>query len=379
MDADPAGSLRTAQLMRALLPLLASLATTALPAPDNQVVLELVPTPEVPRNSEGAFVTRRDGAIDLYYTQFQGGDLDHSAARLAAIRSLDGGRSWGPPRVVLENPHGGGLNVMSVSVLPLGGTRLALFYLFTRSTEDCRPYLCYSEDDGATWSTPRLLIPHPGYYILNNDRVVQTSSGRLILPMNLHRKAGMRGTAVWYFSDDAGATWTESDSRWGVAEGKSGLQESGVVETAPDCLLSWFRTDLGSQYECRSFDDGLTWTAPVAGPLRSPLSAASIKRLPGSRDLIALFNDHSGSFPFVAEMRTPLVLARSSDGGKTWPARRAVEPDTSSWYHYIAMHFAGDALLLAYNAGNDRMAKLSSPLRIRRIDRKWLPEVPSAP
>jgi sialidase-1 len=365
--------------MRALLPLLASLATTALPSPDNQVVLELVPTPEVPRNSEGAFVTRRDGAIDLYYTQFQGGDLDHSAARLAAIRSLDGGRSWGPPRVVLENPHGGGLNVMSVSVLPLGGTRLALFYLFTRSTEDCRPYLCYSEDDGATWSTPRLLIPHPGYYILNNDRVVQTSSGRLILPMNLHRKAGMRGTAVWYFSDDAGATWTESDSRWGVAEGKSGLQESGVVETAPDCLLSWFRTDLGSQYECRSFDDGLTWTAPVAGPLRSPLSAASIKRLPGSRDLIALFNDHSGSFPFVAEMRTPLVLARSSDGGKTWPARRAVEPDTSSWYHYIAMHFAGDALLLAYNAGNDRMAKLSSPLRIRRIDRKWLPEVPSAP
>jgi len=338
------------------------------------IVAELRPTPEVPRNSEGGFVTRRDGSIDFYYTQFFGGDLDHSAARLAAIRSTDGGRSWGAPRVVLAAGPASGLNIMSVSVLRLGDGRLALFHLFTRTTEDCRPYVSFSSDEGTTWSEPSLIIPTPGYYILNNDRVIRTSRGRLVLPLCVHRRAGARGAAVWYLSDDEGRTWYEADSRWGINAGQSGLQENGVVELAPGRLLAWFRTDLGTQYECRSEDDGLTWSPPVAGPLLSPLSAASIEPLPDGGGLVALFNDHSGRFPFVAGSRTPLVAAISTDGGRTWPARKAVETDTGNWYHYMAMHPQADgALLVAYNSGQDRMAKLSGLLRIRRIERGWLP------
>lgn len=347
-------------------------ATTLSAEPGNQVVFELSPTSAIPRNSEGAFATLKDGRIAFYYTQFYGGDKDHSAARIAAIDSADGGTTWGPPREIVAGVGDRGLNVMSVSLLRLARGRLALFYLFTKDAEDCRPYLSYSSDEGASWSAPRLLLEHPGYYILNNDRVIQTRSGRLIMPMNLHRKAGTRGQAVWYYSDDDGATWRESDSRWSVAQGRSGLQESGVVETANGTLFSWARTDLGSQYEFRSYDNGVTWSAPAAGNLVSPLSPASIKRLPDTDDLVALYNDHSGRFPFVADMRTPLVAAISRDGGHSWPIRRLVEDNTRDWYHYTAIHCLPDAMLVAYNAGNDRMAEFRSPLRIRRIEYSWL-------
>jgi hypothetical protein len=332
------------------------------------VLLELPPTREIQRNSEGSFATLSDGGLAFYYTQFYGGDEDHSAARIVAIQSADDGRSWTEPRVIVGGVDGHGLNVMSVSLLRLASGRLALFYLMTKSVTDCRPLVSVSSDEGLTWTQPRWLIGTPGYFVLNNDRVIETRAGRLIVPMNLHEKAGDRGTAVWCFSDDEGATWRISKSHWGVSEGQSGLQESGVVETDDGSLLTWARTDLGCQYESRSVDGGLTWSAPKPGNLISPLSAASIKRLPCSGRLLAVYNDHSGKFPFTKGNRTPLVLAVSDDHGASWHSRRIVEADTSNWYHYVALHFTSTALLLAYNAGNDRMAKFTSPLRIRRID-----------
>lgn len=340
---------------------------------ENQVVLELRPTAGNPRNSEGGFAQLKDGRILFYYTQFYGGNRDHSAARVVGIQSDDDGRTWSAPREIIQGVDGRGLNVMSVSLLTLASGKLALFYLFTKSTEDCRPYVAYSEDGGATWSAPRLVIDSPGYFILNNDRAIQTSRGRIILPMNSHRMAGTRGAAVWYYSDDEGATWQESLSRWGVAEGKSGLQESGAVETAAGALFSWCRTDLGSQYQFRSADDGKTWSAPAPSALLSPLSPASVKRLPNSRELLAVFNDHSGQFPFIKGRRAPLVAAVSSDDGQTWPRRKLIEGDNSIWYHYIAIHCSADAVLLAYNVGDDEMARLSGPLRVRRIEYSWLP------
>ena len=339
-----------------------------------EIVLELSPTPAIPRNSEGAFATLADGGILFCYTQFYGGNTDHSTARIAAIESKDGGRTWSEPREIIRGPQGTGLNVMSVSLLRLGNGQLALFYVFTHSAEDCRPYLAVSADDGKTWSAPRVLIACPGYYILNNDRVIRTQSGRIIVPLNQHRKAGTRGMAVWFYSDDDGATWQESNSRRDVADGNSGLQESGVVETAGSGLLTWTRTDLGSQYMMRSKDNGVTWSSPKPSELISPLSAAAIKRLPNSADLLAVYSDHSGRFPFRERQRTPLIAAISHDDGHTWPLRKQIETDTSVWYHYIAIHLLPDALLLAYNVGDDQMARLSGPLRIRRVAYAWLPK-----
>jgi sialidase-1 len=333
------------------------------------------PTPEHPRNSEGSFVTLVSGRLLFCYTEFYGGASDHSAARLVALHSDDEGRTWSAPRLLLDNE--GGANVMSVSLLRLKSGKIALFYLLKNSWLDCRPQVRFSQDEGGTWSAPVLMADAPGYFVLNNDRVIQTAQGRLVAPVAFHRARGTdpetsksfdaRAIALWLLSDDDGVTWREAATWYGLpAPTRSGLQEPGVVELPAGGLLSWFRTDQGVQWESRSTDNGQTWTPPAPGPLHSPTSPASIKRLPGSDSLVALFNDHSGDFEFVKGKRTPLVLALSGDGGKSWQKKRLIESDPDGWYCYTAMHFTSDALLLAYCAGDSKVGGLNR-LRLRRV------------
>jgi hypothetical protein len=242
-----------------------------------------------------------------------------------------------------------------------------------------------SSDEAETWSAPRLVVPAPGYFVLNNDRVIQLTSGRLVLPVAFHRARSSlphnfkatwdsRAITLWYLSDDEGTTWRESDSWWAIPiVSKTGLQEPGVVQLANSNLLSWARTDAGSQFSFVSTNSGTSWSPPLASALKSPASPASIKIIPGSSDLLAIYNDHSGQFPFPPLKRTPLVAAISSDNGQTWPIRKVLEDDPRGAYCYTAIHFTEDAVLLAYfdfrtlHGGTN-----ANTLRIRRVDLDWL-------
>lgn len=347
-------------------------ADPGLPAP-----YDIDPTAEHPRNTEGAYVTLRSGRILFSYSQFSGGQHDHSPSAIAEIYSDDQGRTWSKPRVVV--PTGSYQNIMSVSFLRLASGKIARFHCVKRTKWlDCHPLLSVSTDEGVTWSEPKQVIAAPGYFVLNNDRIIQTSSGRIIVPLGFHRTKATtddesafdsRAIAMWYYSDDEGVTWNESKTWWGipVASG-SGLQEPGVVQLADGSIYSWARTDQGFQYEFASRDNGLTWSAPQPTKLSSPTSPASIKRLPGSSTLMVIYNDHSGRVPAPAKasQRSPLVVAFSTDGAKTWGAPQLIEDDLAGWYCYTAIHYTDDAVLLAYVAGNDQIGHLSR-LRLRRI------------
>lgn len=347
-------------------------ADTGLPAPH-----DLDPTKEHPRSSEGAFATLKSGRIIFDYSQFTGGQADHSPSAIAEIFSDDQGKTWSAPRVVVAT--GSYQNIMSVSLLRLASGKLARFYCIKRTKWlDCQPVMSVSADEGATWSEPKRVTPAPGYFVLNNDRIIQTTSGRLIVPLGFHRSRtttddesafDTHAISIWYYSDDEGATWKESKTWWAmpVVSG-SGLQEPGIVQLADGSLYGWSRTDQRFQYEFFSNDNGLTWSAPMQSKLSSPNSPASIKRLPHSDLLMVIYNDHSGRVPAPAKpsQRSPLVAAFSSDGAKTWDAPQPIEDDLTGWYCYTAIHFTDDAVLLAYCAGNDQIGHLSR-LRLRRI------------
>ena len=348
-------------------------------AAESVITLNVEPSKEHPRNSEGSFATLASGRIIFCYSQFYGGAADASPARLVRIHSDDQGRTWSAPVTVVENT--GGNNVMSVSLLRLASGKLAMFYCIKNSWIDCRPHMRVSADDGETWSDAKLTLSAPGYFVMNNDRVIQTSKGRLIMPLAFHRARGTdpntsqswdsRAITMWNISDDEGETWREAASWWAMpVKSGSGLQEPGAVECADGSLFSWSRTDQGGQYGFRSTDGGVTWTPPEPTELKSPNGTASIKRIPGSDDLLAIFNDHSGRFPFPKGKRNPFVAAISSDSGKTWPVRKLVESDPDGLYHYTAIHFVGDAVLLAYCAGDSKVGALNR-LRIRRISLDW--------
>ena len=347
-------------------------ADAGLPAP-----YDIDPTAEHPRNTEGSFVTLRSGRILFSYSQFSEGQHDHSPSAIAEIHSDDQGRTWSQPRVVV--PTGGYQNIMSVSFLRLASGKIARFHCVKRTKWlDCHPLLALSTDEGVTWSEPKQVIGAPGYFVLNNDRIIQTSSGRIIVPLGFHRSRGTtddqsswdaRAISMWFYSDDEGLTWKESKTWWGipVASG-SGLQEPGVVQCPDGSLYGWSRTDQGFQYGFMSRDDGLTWSAPQPTALSSPNSPASIKRLPHSDTLMVVYNDHSGRVPAPAKptQRSPLVVAFSTDGAKTWGAPQSIEDDLTGWYCYTAIHYTDDAVLLAYVAGNDQLGHLSR-LRLRRV------------
>jgi sialidase-1 len=330
-----------------------------------RTLLTIEPSKENPRNSEGDIIELKDGRLCLIYTRFTGGGDDNAAADLARRTSADRGRSWSSDTIVVR--HTGGLNVMSVSLLRLASGKIALFYLRKSSPEDCRPMMCLSTDETQTWSAPTLCVTDEvGYYVLNNDRAIQLHSGRLVLPVAWHRGPGRpwdsAGVILCYLSDDNGQTWRRSkDPFQGHAPNGRRLtvQEPGVVELKDGRLMMYLRTDAGSQYVCHSPDGGQTWSKAEPSPLASPLSPATIKRIPWTGELLCVWNDHSGAHPYAAGRRTPLCLATSKDEGKTWSPSRIIEDNPDGWYCYTAIAFLEDQMLLAYCAGDKTVGGLN--------------------
>lgn len=353
-----------------------------------KIALDITPRPKYPRSSEGDFITLADGRILFAYTRFEGSSSDHGRAVIAARVSGDGGRTWPlRDRVLIETE--GQMNVMSVSLLRLADGRIALFYLIKNGPHDCRAYMRTSQDEARSFTRPTLCVPAPGYFVTNNDRVVQLSTGRLVVPGAYHRRrldatedlpgsSDGRGIAMFFLSDDAGNTWREAKDWWALPErSSSGLQEPGVIELADGSLSAFCRTDRGRQWGMASRDGGDTWSTPKPMCFESPCAPLSIKRMPGGQ-LLAVWCDHSGRFGMPIEEsrhgRNPLVSAVSDDEGKTWTSHRPIETDPRGRFCYIAIHFPDKAsVLLAYNAGGSRPEQTAwGALRIRRVSTKWL-------
>ena len=353
------------------------LLTALLSAQDRPALrLALPPSPGNPRNSEGDFISLRDGRLLFIYTHFTGGGADDAAAHLARRESADGGFTWSARDAPVPAVRGA-KNTMSLSLLRLRSGKVALFYLVKHSWEDCRAYVQVSGDEAKTWGEATLCMPDRGYYVVNNDRVIQLAGGRIVVPAAWHRPVegkqfNPRATAVCYLSDDEGKTWRRGR---GLVQppmpGNSGLQEPLVVELRDGRLMMLCRTDLGSQYRSYSADGGETWSPAEPTDLRSPLSPASVERIPSTGDLLVVWNDHSNVAPSQKGKRTPLCAAISRDEGKTWSKPKVIEDDPDGWYCYTAIEFVGDQVLLAYCAGKGRANGLNTT-RVTSLPVSWL-------
>lgn len=340
------------------------------------VTLNLDPSPGNPRNSEGDFVTLDDGRILFVYTHFVGGGGDHDAAKLMSRVSSDAGVTWSDEdALVLDNE--GGMNVMSVSLLRLASGDIGLFYLRKNSKTDCRLHMRRSTDEGATWSEAVLCTNPEAYYVVNNDRVLQLEGGRLLAPASRHdwladTKFSHRGVAMVFYSDDEGATWTRGANELEAPEdSRSGLQEPGIVPLSDGRLWLFARTDQGVQYQSFSDDHGTTWSPAEPSTIQSPVSPATIERIPGREALLMIWNDHTDIAPELKGKRTPLTLGVSKDDGKTW-STTTLEDAPDGWYCYTAMQFLDDHVLLGYCAGDKEIGGLNRT-RIRRIPMDDLP------
>ncbi len=293
---------------------------------DKEIVLRLTPSADNPRNSEGDFIKLNDGKILFIYTRFYGGSGDHSQALLASRVSNDKGKTWSKEdKIVLSNE--GNLNVMSVSLLRLADDRIALFYLRKNSDVDCIPYMRTSTDEAQTWGDAIRCIEAEGYHVLNNSRVIQLKSGRIIMPV--------------------------------------------VVELKNGNILLYCRTDEGFQYFSRSNNSGESWSEIEKGNIKSPLSPATIKRIPATGDLLLVWNNNFQEGRDGGK-RTPLNIAVSNNEGKTWSKIETIESDPDGWYCYTAIEFADDHVLLGHCAGNRKMYNGLETTQITRLSLDWI-------
>lgn len=356
-----------------------SCSTKSAPAelePGKEVTLSLESSEDNPRNSEGSFVTLKDGRLLFVYTHFTGGTSDHAQAFLAGRYSHDGGTTWTADDEVIL-PNEGDMNIMSVSLLRLQNGNIALFYMRKNSMEDCLPMLRISQDEAQSWSEPVRCIPDKaGYFVLNNDRVIQLDNGRLMVPVSLHQTPetawSSTGSIYNYYSDDHGKTWNPSQE---VANPDSVmLQEPGVVALKDGRIMMFMRNDSGVQYLSYSEDKGETWSPAEPSEIKSPRSPASIKRIPATGDLLMAWNNNGGENEAIAGKRTPFNVAISQDEGQSWKHIRTVEDNPDGWYCYTAITFADQHALLGHCAGNRPAGTGLSVTHITRLDLDWLYE-----
>lgn len=294
-------------------------------------------TAKHPRHTEGDMVRLEDGRWLMAYTRF-GARGDDARAEIVSRTSDDGGKTWTGPTVMQRNV--GKQNVMSVSLLRLASGKIAFAYLVKNSRTDCVPYLRISRDETRTWSDPVPIAPDDGYHVLNNARIVQLSTGRLIAPVALisHLWTPKDHNVSWcYLSDDEGRSWRRGKGPADLP--KRGAMEPGVIEKADGSVWMILRTQLGQIYACTSTDGCETFSKPGPTPIKAPEAPATVSKIPQTGDWLMVFNHNYVEGAGHCGRRTPLTTAISRDEGKTWGHLRDLEPDPKRTYAYASVRY----------------------------------------
>jgi hypothetical protein len=216
---------------------------------------------------------------------------------------------------------------------------------FGFNNKDCYEgtYVWWSADEGKTWAGGKRLTGDKDRWAPMNNRVLVTSRGRLILP--IEQLLGAEGPDPnkigTIYSDDAGRSWTRSPI-FGppppLPTKPEGFGEPSVVELTGGRIWMVFRTRHGHLWQAWSNDGGAHWGKPSSTGLVSPASAVNAKRIPGTNAVIAFWNHAKpgtspnwNDYPNLWTPRSPLVFAISRDDCKTWSRPMTVETGTAAY------------------------------------------------
>ena len=355
------------------------------PFMNTRLVHQIPPADNNPRNSEGAFLRGKQGEILFAFSRYSGNSChDHASCDIALIVSYDEGESWSEPRIIVPASFFGTKNVMSVSALVQRNGDLA-FYFIIKENDLSTTVARAISTDGKSFTCCRCRINAPAaYYVLNNDRLVRRRNGQLLYPCAYisveeiraydQKRVPFRATCM--VSDDDGESFYLADfdyvSSDPVNEGY-GFQEPGVFEHEDGSLYYFIRTGYGRQYESFSAGNINEMTFPRPSVFTSPDSPMQIKAYDGV--MYAVYNPIPRANGFRATEakgthgRTPFVLRKSTDGGKTWGPLNVVEDEFTRGYCYPAMFATRDGhLLLGYCRGDGVDGNMLCRLGISKVE-----------
>jgi SSS family solute:Na+ symporter len=287
------------------------------------------------------------------------GDID-----LVMRRSDDGGRTWGPLKVIWDDSLNTCGNPTPVVDLITGDIVLLSTWNFgsdkekiikSRTGRDTRRvYVLTSADDGRSWSMPaeitsRVKRPEWTWYATGPGRGLQLSKGRkkgrLVIPCN-HEDSGSRQNnshVIW--SDDHGKTWTLG----GIAQDST--NESTVAELSDGSLMLNMRNTGKVRYRQIAISRNAGKRFKPAGPdgsLPEPVCEADLLACRDSAGQICLVFSN----PSSTAARVNMTVRASYDNGKTWPLQKVLYEGPSA-YSCLTVLPDGDVGCL-YEAGRLR-------------------------
>ncbi len=362
------------------------------------LVREFIPSGNNGRNSEGAFARLPSGRILFAYSRYRekgGGDL--LPCDIALSHSDDEGETWSRPRIIVRAATFRVENVMSVSKAVQNDGRIG-FYFMIKENNGTSTMGRAITSDGKTFDISRCRLNAPAnYYCVNNERLLRMPDGRLAFPAGRHG-AGLSedgnlvlesmSVAMVFVSDDDGASFSPLPFRitiptlvsptgkwWGLAP-DAGMQEPGLIFLKNGAAWLWARTAAGAQYECHSSNGLVSFTPPAPSPFfASPCSPLEVERDESTGILYAAYNPVPANPAFPGRGydpsswgRTPFVIRKSADDGRTWSKPVVVEDDPSRGYCYPSIFFTkDDSLLLAYCRGGRECPNCLCRLGIMKI------------
>jgi predicted neuraminidase len=155
--------------------------------------------------------------------------------------------------------------------------------------------------------------------------------GRVLLPLY----SDTYSVGLVAISDDDGAAWRASDPIVSLG----GVQPS-LVRRRDGTIVAYMR-DNGPPPQrvivAESNDEGLTWTVGRDSDIPNPGSSVEVITLGDGSWVMANNDTESG--------RARLSVWRSTDEGRTWPERRALEENPAGTYSYPSLIQAADGLV----------------------------------
>lgn len=324
-----------------------------------KVVHEVYPSSENGRNSEGCFFTGINGDILFAYSRYASGNTDDDAAcNIALIRSTDNGKSWTDCEIIAHASDFGVKNIMCASALPLSDGRLCVYFLIKENDGTSSIGRTISSD-GVKFVPERCRCDFPkAYYVIENDRFVRLSDGRVATVAARHLERDM-GEIMPFVSDDDGASFHHTGAFLklsGTLGVNCGLEEPGIIELDNGLIWLYMRTELMYQYQSYSIDGMRSFTPIEPSVFTSPRSPMTVIRI-SDGSLLAAYNpvpNYNGRAELTGDMnmntnwsgRTPLVLRCSKDNGRTWGELVAIETEKRVDFCYPSLYETSDRSIL---------------------------------
>ena len=276
--------------------------------------------------------------------------------------SDDGGLTWSQP---YKGKHADGEPISRMlSLVSLDSQTIGMAFQAESKAGDPpmlsqRMFFCKSTDQCRNWSKP-ILINDGQPAMTLTDRLMRTSSGRLICPVHTalghtprnpchiqgapvvggylngnfvscdaHFYDPHFGAAFVYYSDDNGQTWQRNEDGelfilLDYGANSHAVWEPTVCEVQAGKLLMMVRCRLGRLFQAWSYDNGQTWTPLQPTQLAASPAPAYISTLPNGH-LLCVFTQQSPEEIRKGFIRTRLSAAISRNGGGIWEHFQNVE------------------------------------------------------